>query len=327
MSQAANFAVFRQADSPKTGDEVQERNQTLFESLLSSNSGGTEPSYRVPGTFWWDSANSRMKLRNSSAWSSVVTETVAQTMTNKTLVNPVVNGSLTGTAFQTNRYDATLGKLPIHGAFGLGLARGNAEFSLLNDTVVHGDYHFEGTDPARPFENGGSFIVSRYSSNWITQLAFSPVEPAMWLRRTGDQGATWGPWVESYTQANAVGTVSQVGGVPTGALMERGSNANGEYARFADGTQICTHSITIVSGVVSAVGNNFMSDSYGWSFPAAFVNLPAISGHPSTQLTVTWATLGSTATTTASTSFRAMRSTSTAATTGTIEVLAIGRWF
>lgn len=36
-----------------------------------------------------------------------------------------------------------------------------------------------------------------------------------------------------------VGTVSQSGGVPTGAVIERGSNANGSYVRFADGTQIC----------------------------------------------------------------------------------------
>lgn len=37
-----------------------------------------------------------------------------------------------------------------------------------------------------------------------------------------------------------VGTVSQSGGVPTGAIIERGSNANGDYVRFADGTQVCT---------------------------------------------------------------------------------------
>lgn|GEM_PF-1262624 len=38
---------------------------------------------------------------------------------------------------------------------------------------------------------------------------------------------------------NILGTVSQSGGVPTGAIIERGSNANGEYVRYADGTQIC----------------------------------------------------------------------------------------
>jgi hypothetical protein len=36
-----------------------------------------------------------------------------------------------------------------------------------------------------------------------------------------------------------VGAVAQSGGVPTGAIIERGSNANGQYTRWADGTQIC----------------------------------------------------------------------------------------
>jgi hypothetical protein len=55
-----------------------------------------------------------------------------------------------------------------------------------------------------------------------------------------------------------VGTVAQVGGVPTGQVVERGSNANGEYVRFADGTQICT-------GAVGA-GSSFFT----WTFPASF---------------------------------------------------------
>ncbi|MBC3948365.1 phage tail protein [Pseudomonas sp. DOAB1069] len=39
--------------------------------------------------------------------------------------------------------------------------------------------------------------------------------------------------------AAVVGAVGQSGGVPTGAIMEYGSNANGSYLRLADGTQIC----------------------------------------------------------------------------------------
>lgn len=42
-----------------------------------------------------------------------------------------------------------------------------------------------------------------------------------------------------------VGTVAQSGGIPTGALFERGSNANGDYFRFAGGLQICLRSVTI----------------------------------------------------------------------------------
>ena len=41
-------------------------------------------------------------------------------------------------------------------------------------------------------------------------------------------------------EADIVGTVSQSGGDPTGAVIERGSNDNGEYTRFADGTQVCS---------------------------------------------------------------------------------------
>jgi hypothetical protein len=52
---------------------------------------------------------------------------------------------------------------------------------------------------------------------------------------------------EMYNQGNILGTVSQSGGVPTGAIIESGSNANGEFVRYADGTQICTRSITPAS--------------------------------------------------------------------------------
>lgn len=44
---------------------------------------------------------------------------------------------------------------------------------------------------------------------------------------------------KAFRRGNILGTVSQSGGVPTGAIIERGSNANGEYVRYADGTQIC----------------------------------------------------------------------------------------
>jgi hypothetical protein len=50
---------------------------------------------------------------------------------------------------------------------------------------------------------------------------------------------------ELYNQSNIVGTVSESGGVPTGAIIERGSNANGEYVKYADGTMICTRGFTL----------------------------------------------------------------------------------
>jgi hypothetical protein len=41
-----------------------------------------------------------------------------------------------------------------------------------------------------------------------------------------------------YSRNNILGTVTQSGGVPTGAIIERGSNANGEFIKYADGTLI-----------------------------------------------------------------------------------------
>jgi len=75
-----------------------------------------------------------------------------------------------------------------------------------------------------------------------------------------------------------VGTVSQSGGIPTGAIVERGSTANGEYVRFADGTQICTYNAvySITTGAVGSIHRD--STSVGaWSYPAAFAAAPAVS--------------------------------------------------
>ena len=50
---------------------------------------------------------------------------------------------------------------------------------------------------------------------------------------------------EAYRRGNILGTVSQSGGVPTGAVIESGSNANGSYVKFADGTMMTRTRFTI----------------------------------------------------------------------------------
>lgn len=71
--------------------------------------------------------------------------------------------------------------------------------------------------------------------------------------------------------ANVLGTVSETGGTPTGAVIERGGDANGTYVRFADGTQICTHVIQLgYSGAVRL--------SAQWTFAQPFASDPVVSG-------------------------------------------------
>ena len=76
-----------------------------------------------------------------------------------------------------------------------------------------------------------------------------------------------------------LGTVSQSGGVPTGSIIERGSNANGEYARFADGTQICTINISDTQICTTPAGPLYTALSPGtWTYPASFTSVPVVCG-------------------------------------------------
>lgn len=74
---------------------------------------------------------------------------------------------------------------------------------------------------------------------------------------------------QTYNRGNILGAVSQSAGVPTGALMEYGSNANGEYWRYAGGQQICRALLPDFS--VSANSNTNQT----WTFPAAFATTPS----------------------------------------------------
>jgi hypothetical protein len=70
-----------------------------------------------------------------------------------------------------------------------------------------------------------------------------------------------------YDKENILGIVSESGGVPTGAIIESGSNANGEYTKYADGTLVCTHAqATSASAAVL------------WTFPTAFSSADVIIG-------------------------------------------------
>jgi hypothetical protein len=55
-----------------------------------------------------------------------------------------------------------------------------------------------------------------------------------------DEAGTGAPEItDHYKKSNILGTVSESSGVPTGAIIERGNNANGEFVKYADGTLIC----------------------------------------------------------------------------------------
>ncbi|MFV3326700.1 phage tail protein [Pseudomonas sp. NY15372] len=102
------------------------------------------------------------------------------------------------------------------------------------------------------------------------------------VTKGGTGGATQstarnGLGLKSAAVADIVGTASQVGGVPTGAIIERGGNANGEYVRFADGTQHCWALRTDVLPIPSAYFGGFRSATVSWTYPIQFSSAPAVT--------------------------------------------------
>ena len=76
--------------------------------------------------------------------------------------------------------------------------------------------------------------------------------------------------VDHYKKSNILGTVSESDGVPTGAIFETGSNSDGDFIRFADGTQICTRSNIDFPSNEESEGVY----TFDWTYPAAFSGRP-----------------------------------------------------
>ncbi|MGI1188220.1 pyocin knob domain-containing protein [Pseudomonas aeruginosa] len=105
-----------------------------------------------------------------------------------------------------------------------------------------------GIDALNPI--GSMLYHHPYDVATAVQLFVPRTSNILYFRRR--VAGAWQSWVRVLSDAQLLGTVAQSGGVPLGSILERGSNANGQYARLADGTQICT---------ISLLGCGFHADS------------------------------------------------------------------
>lgn len=145
------------------------------------------------------------------------------------------------------------------------------------------------------------------------------------LLTAADEAAALAALPSTYHKANILGTVSQSGGVPTGAIIEQGSNANGSYVRYADGTQICWKNITFGSfDIVNAFFGGFRSTSIVWTLPASFSSTPTTSASGS-GLESFGVCVASATTSTVTVIFNAVSSQGSASRSA--QIVAIGRWF
>lgn len=234
-----------------------------------------------------------------------------------------VDVPLTGTAVTQSVTDTTAGRVTRVGDFGVGLNDGTlAEATDMDAHRISGFFRWSSATIGRPGTAAGVFLhLTRLAATEHIQLGFGANDRT--FRRRWSSGV-WSSWVEMLDQASMLGPVSQVAGVPTGAVIERGSNANGDFTRFADGTQICWRQGPTLA-CQTAQGALFMNTTLqSWTFPAAFAaaSLPSLTGNGGSASRFLSAVVASNTTST----YRVLSTISDAALAAP-QLTAIGRWF
>lgn len=231
-----------------------------------------------------------------------------------------VTGLISGTAVQASATDTGAGRLMPVGAFGLG---GDAQ--VVGDPNLLAVTGFYRVASAAMMPTTGEYAVQHVqrAAGAAVQMAWLLNAPQRLFLRHLVAGV-WTGW-RGYNET--LGAVSQSGGVPTGAIIQRGATVNGEFTRFADGTQICCHRLTGVAITTLLSSGLYRSAPVSWTFPAAFVlggtNGATVHGRvgDADGLSVN---IPAAACTTAATGIRAYGVSSIA--TAELHCFAIGRW-
>lgn len=198
------------------------------------------------------------------------------------------SGQVTGAAVQSGPSDATPGRLMKTGAFGIGgLSPFLSDISVTDNSLPAGGmfgFSTAGGGTGGPVGvTRGQMIQSRRATGggemqvMVAEEA-SGIRPGTMLSRARTSGG-WSPWLRGLVNADILGTVSQTGGVATGAIIETGTNANGTYTRWADGTQICRGVITAasVSCSIGFAGGFRSGTGPSITYAATFASSPASS--------------------------------------------------
>lgn len=135
---------------------------------------------------------------------------------------------------------------------------------LQNDGNGYGSLREFGDGDTVPVTLGGTGAATAAGARTSLGLGSAAVRPAL-----GSTGAL-------YSRDSILGAVSQSSGVPTGAVIQRGSNANGEFVRFADGTQVCwaERALTVTTTAAGGIHVDGAPANGLWAYPATFSSPP-----------------------------------------------------
>lgn len=229
------------------------------------------------------SSNTITNLPTTSISNSAVTNAKLATMSNATIKSNISGSTAnpsdnTVTAILDKAFGSTQGSV---------IYRGSTSWNALAPGTTNYFLQTKGTgnNPTWTNVSGGGDLLS---TNNLSDLASAPTA----LTNLG--GTTTGKALftatgesdvlatipSAYTKNNILGTVSQSSGVPTGAIIENSSNANGRYIKYADGTLICirpfaagsSRSITFALGALYS-----LTSAASYTFPATFASNPTVS--------------------------------------------------
>ncbi|WP_236188117.1 hypothetical protein [Pseudomonas paraglycinae] len=245
-------------------------------------------------------------------------------------------GSAATATLQVNSKDATAGRVMQVGAFGIGGDSPVFDGNIDDTTAVPAGRCFVintsgGVKP--PNASYGLLDTIKVVGQPVHQIwhevngIASGGTLRTWERDQYGAGV-FGPWRMVYRQNNIIGAVTGAG-APTGAIIERGANANGEYTKYADGTLICWKAITTNSTGTYAAGALFGSDAYGpGAFPSAYVSVPMVAAGATRGVNsdCVLASAFNPPTLNSWGAWRAM-AISNAAVAAQINLIAIGRWY
>ncbi|MCC1494746.1 DUF2793 domain-containing protein [Cognatishimia sp. F0-27] len=268
----------------------------------------------LPGWRAWNAAEARMIVWDGTGWAGVRGETQEVDLVGVNATADPVNRLCVSAPATLLSHEGDGHQLKINKA-----ATGDTA-SLLFQTGWSGR-----AEMGTAGDDAFSIKVSADGAAWVTALSLDPVTG----HATGDavqQSAvdvTPGRLARAdlvYGPGNLLGPVSEAGGVPTGAVIERGSGVSGEFVRFADGALICCHNGASRESEL-AYGQIFRSTAANWTFPASFIAPPIVSGQVVDG--EGWVAI-SASTTTNATAYR--YSVLSESADCTLRFLAVGRW-
>lgn len=214
--------------------------------------------------------------------------------------------------------------------YGIGTTSLGSLTTDYNLMLTSGFYLMSSTAPNSPNTSTNVLhVFSSLTSGRVVQVTYR-THPTSLLtestyRSSNSDGSAWSAWTKFYDTSNIIGTVSESGGIPTGAIIETGSNANGRYIKYADGTMICHGLFSLgTCAVTTTTGSSFYTASTNTlTYAAGFIAAPTVTANCQNASTI-WVTRIIPSTSTAD--IRLVSSTSTS-TSISVLYTAIGRWY